>query len=147
MPTEDQAMTKPSRWFLPVVILALLWNLAGLAAVIADLRLSPAQIAALPAPQQALYAARPFWSVLASLLAVVGGTLGCALLLVRRKEAFELLAASLGGVVLQDLGIFVVAGGAKVAGPVPFVLQGLVLLIAVGLLLLARSAARRSWLG
>lgn len=139
-------MTKVPLWFTVLVSVALLWNVAGLLAVLSDLRLSPTDIAALPPQQQALYAARPFWSVLASLLAVIGGTLGCLALLIRKKWAVALLWASLAGVILQDIGIFVVAGGARVAGPVPFVLQGLVLAIAVGLVLLARSAARKSWL-
>lgn len=139
-------MTKPPLWFTALAALALLWNLAGLFAVIADLQLSAAEIAALPAQQQALYAARPGWSVAASLVAVVGGTLGCVGLLLRRRWAVWVLAASLAGVVLQDLGIFLVAGAAALSDPVPLALQGVVLIVALGLLWLARRAAARSWL-
>jgi hypothetical protein len=63
-------MNKTPIWFTVVAIVALLWNLAGLFAVVADLRLSPAEIAALPQQQQALYAARPVWSIVASVVAV-----------------------------------------------------------------------------
>jgi hypothetical protein len=126
--------------------IALLWNLAGLFAVIADLRLSAADIAALPAEQQALYAARPLWSVVASVVAVTAGTLGCLALLMRKRWALALFYLSLVGVVLQDIGIFWVAGAAKSGSPVPFVLQGAVLLIAIGLVALARRGAARSWL-
>ena len=139
-------MKKPPIWFTLLIAIALLWNLAGLFAVIADLRLSPADISALPAQQQALYAARPIWSVIASLVAVLGGTIGCLALLVRRKWAVFILYASLLGVVTQDIGIFVIAGAAKVSGPVPFILQGIVLFVAVGLVVLARSASVKSWL-
>ncbi len=141
----NKLMTKPPIWFSSVLVVALLWNILGLLAVIADVRLSAADIAALPAQQQALYAARPMWSVLASVVAVVGGTLGCAALLFRRKWAVLLLYASLVGVVIQDTGIFIIAGGAKLGG-VPFVLQGLVFLIAVFLIVLAHHASRTSWL-
>jgi hypothetical protein len=48
--------------------------------------------------------------------------------------------------VLQDIGIFFVAGAGKLANPVPFILQGLVLVISVGLIFLAHHAARRAWL-
>jgi len=124
----------------------LLWNVLGLLAVLADLRLSAADIAALPAQQQALYAARPLWSVGASIVAVVGGTLGCLALLLRKRASLILLYASLLGVVLQDIGIFIIAGAGKLANPVPFILQGLVLVISVGLISLAHHAARKAWL-
>jgi hypothetical protein len=139
-------VTKPPRWFTPLLVIALLWNLAGLLAVLADLRLTAADIATLPAEQQALYHARPAWSVVASVVAVAGGTLGCLGLLLRKRWALPLLYASLVGVVIQDVGIFLVAGAAKVANPVPFVLQGVVLVVAVGLVALSRRAAERSWL-
>jgi hypothetical protein len=115
-------------------------------AVVADLRLSPADIATLPADQQALYAARPGWSVVGSIIAVVGGTLGCLLLLLCKRLASLVFLLSLVGVVVQDFGIFVFAGAGKGGNPVPIVLQGLVLLIAIGLLLLARRARTKSWL-
>ncbi len=139
-------MNKPPVWFYVVGVVALLWNAAGLLAVVADLRLSAADIAALPADQQALYAARPAWSVLGSVLAVVGGTLGCLLLLLRKRLASLVLVLSLAGVLVQDLGLFGVAGAAKGGNPVPIVLQGLVLLIAAGLLFLARRAEGKGWL-
>jgi hypothetical protein len=139
-------MNKPPIWFFVVAVIALLWNAAGLMAVGADLRLSAADIAALSPDQQAMYAARPGWSVVGSVLAVGAGTLGCVLLLLRKRLAAAVFALSLVGVVVQDIGIFVVAGAGKGGDPVPFVLQGLVLVIAVGLLLLARRAQDRSWL-
>lgn len=140
-------MNKPPLWFYVVTAIALAWNLLGLVAVIGDLRLSAADLAALPAAQQAMYAARPGWSVAGSLLAVVGGTLGCVLLLMRHRLAVAVLALSIVGIVVQDIGIFVIAGAAAAGNPAPLVLQGLVLVIGVGLLLLARRAQARAWLG
>lgn len=139
-------MNKPPIWFFVVAAVAFLWNAAGLMAVVADLRLSAADIAALPADKQALYAARPGWSVVGSVVAVAAGTLGCVLLLLRKRLAVWTFALSLAGVVVQDLGIFGVAGAGRAGDPVPFVLQGLVLVIAIGLLLLARRAQGKSWL-
>lgn len=139
-------MNKPPIWFFVLAAIALLWNAAGLVAVVADLRLSASDIAALPADQQALYAARPGWSVVASVVAVAAGTLGCVLLLVRQRLAVVAFALSLAGVVVQDLGIFVVAGAGKDGNDVPLVLQGFVLVIAVGLLLFSRRAQGKSWL-
>jgi hypothetical protein len=139
-------MNRRPLWFTVVIAVALVWNVLGLLAVLADLRLSAADIAALPAQQQALYRARPLWSVGASIVAVAGGTLGCLALLLRKRASLFLLYASLLGVFLQDIGIFIVAGAGRVANPVPFILQGLVLVISVGLIFLAHHAANRAWL-
>ena len=139
-------MSKPPLWFTLLAGLALLWNLAGLLAVVSDLRLSAADIAALPVEQQAMYAARPLWSVVASVIAVVGGTLGCLALLLRKRWSLALLYLSLVGVVFQDIGIFLISGALRFGNPVALVLQSVVLAIAIGLIALARRATARSWL-
>ena len=139
-------MKKPPAWFYVLAGLALLWNVAGLLAVVADLRLSAADIAALPPEQQAMYAARPLWSVVGSVIAVVAGTLASLLLLLRKHWAIALFGISLLGVVIQDLGIFVVTRAAKTGDMTPLVLQSLVLVIAVALLVLARRARANGWL-
>ena len=139
-------MNKRPLWFMAVAVVALLWNLVGLFAVVADLRLSASDIAALPQTQQAMYAARPAWSVVGSVIAVGGGSLGCLGLLVRKRWALWALYASIVGIVLQDVGIFLVAGAASGPSMVPLVLQSMVLLIALALLALAREAVKRAWL-
>ncbi|MCZ8011307.1 MAG: S41 family peptidase [Gemmatimonas sp.] len=72
-------MNRPPVWFTVVAAVALAWNVLGPLGILADLRLSAADIAALSAQQRALYNARPLWSVGASIVAVLGGTLGCLL--------------------------------------------------------------------
>ena len=139
-------MSKPPIWFISLAAVALLWNLAGLAAVVADLKLSAADIQALPPAQQAFYHARPLWSVLASLLAVLGGALGCLGLLLRKRWALLVLCASLLGIAVQDAGLVWVARVVGSPGAAPVVLQSLVLVIGVGLVFFARHALRRAWL-
>lgn len=138
-------MKRTPIWFYMVVVLALIWNLAGVFAVGADLALSASDIAAMSPAQQAMYAARPVWSVVGSILAVAGGTLGCLALLVRHGLALALLYGSLIGIVLQDLGLFVVAGVGGGASAVAAVMQGMVLVIAIGLIALTRYAMRQFW--
>ncbi|MBK8058905.1 MAG: hypothetical protein IPK33_14005 [Gemmatimonadetes bacterium] len=69
-------MTRP-KWFMPVAIVALLWNLMGCAAYLMDVMLTPEAIAAMSPDQRALYAARPIWAVALHAIAVWGGALGC----------------------------------------------------------------------
>lgn len=133
-------------WFKVVAVLALLWNLLGCLAFFSDLRLTPEDLAKLPEAQQALYAARPAWAVAATATAVFGGVLGSVGLLLRSRWALAVFALSLLGILIQDLGLFVLADGARLAGPVVVATQGAVLAIGIGLVLLARKGIARGWL-
>jgi hypothetical protein len=133
-------------WYLPVAILGLLWNLLGCAAYLHDVMLAPDDVARMSAAQQALYAARAPWAVAATAIAVWGGAAGCICLIWRKRWATALLIASLAGVIVQDFGLFVLSKAAADAAPVALVLQGVVLLIAVGLVFLARKASARGWI-
>ena len=135
-------MPRP-KWFMPVAVVALLWNLMGCAAYLMDVMLTPEAVAAMPADQQALYAARPAWAVAAYAFAVWGGALGCVGLLVRKRWAKGAFLASLLGLIVQDAALFGMS-------PVPlsatiYALQGMVLVIAVLLLMLANRASRDGW--
>ena len=134
------------KWFKVVAVIALLWNLLGCLAFAMDLRMTPEDVAALPEAQQALYAARPGWAVVATAVAVIGGALGCLGLLLGRKWAFVLLLLSLAGILVQDYGLFVLADGASLAGPAAVIMQAIVLAVGVGLVLLGRKGIVRGWL-
>ncbi|WP_017460641.1 hypothetical protein [Dyella ginsengisoli] len=138
-------MNKPPVWFYVVATAALLWNLAGCVAFVADLQLGPDDIVKLPEAQQALYRARPVWALVATGVAVIGGALGCLCLLLRKRWATGLLIASLLGVLAQDVGLFVMLDGLKATGGLAQLLQGAVLLIAIGLVPLAGIASARGW--
>ena len=133
-------------WLKVVAIAALLWNLLGCFAFFSDLRLSPEDLAKLPEAQQALYAARPGWAVAATAVAVFGGVLGSIGLLLGKKWALPIFVLSLLGILVQDFGLFVLAKGASLAGPVAVVMQGLVLAVGIGLVLLSRKGIARGWL-
>ena len=136
-------MTRP-KWYMPVAIIALLWNLVGCAAYLMDVTLTPEAVAAMSPDQQALYAARPAWAVAVYAIAVWGGALGCVGLIMKKRWAKGVLLASLLGLIAQDIALF---GMSPVAIETSvYALQGMVLMIAVLLLLLANKAARQGWL-
>jgi len=137
-------MQPAPKWFLPTAIVALLWNLVGCAAYLSDVMLTPEDIAKLSAAQQAMYAARPGWSVAATAVAVWVGAIGCVGLILKKRWAVPMFAVSLAALIVQDVSMFAMAGAA--ADSTAVVLQGMVLLIAVGLLLLARKATAERWL-
>lgn len=132
------------KWLRPVAVLALLWNLLGVAAFVADLLVSPDDVARMDAAQRAMYEARPLWSVVGTGVAVIAGALGSLGFLLRRRWARGLLAASLAGVVAQDTGMAPAVAG--LPSPVVLALQGLVLVVAIALLVLARRGVASGWL-
>jgi len=134
------------KWFKPVVVVALLWNLIGCLAYLADVMVSPEAIAKMSAAEQALRAARPAWSVGATAIGVWFGAAGCVALLLR-KSATMLLVVSLLGVIVQDISLAMIASQLAALGTAPLVLQGLVLLVCVGLVWLSRSAEAQGWIG
>jgi hypothetical protein len=139
-------MNKLPKWYLPVTIAALLWNLMGCGAYLSDVLLTAEDVAKMSADQQALHASRPAWAVAATAVAVWGGALGSLGLILRRRWALPLLSASLIGLVVQDVAMFVLSDVLKVYGSVVLGLQGLVLAIAVALLWFARVANAKGWL-
>lgn len=138
-------MAQAPKWFRPVGIVALLWNLIGCAAYLADVMTTPEALAQMTAAQQAMYAARPTWAVAATAIAVWFGAAGSLGLVLRKRWAPPLLIASLAALVAQDAWLFLMSGVSQ-ADPVAMVLQLLVLLIAVGLVMLGRKAAAQGWI-
>lgn len=137
---------KSPAWFKVVAVLALLWNLLGCVAFFADLAISPEDVAKLPEAQQALYAARPGWAVMATGAAVFGGALGCIGLLLGKRWALPLFVISLLGILVQDFGLFILVDGATLGGTAVVVMQGIVLAVGIGLVVLARRSIARGWL-
>lgn len=139
-------MTTPPKWYMPATIVALLWNLLGCAAYLSDVMLSPEDIAGMDPAMQEMYAARTAWMVSATAIAVWGGALGCLGLVLRKRWANWLFVASLAGIVVQDVGLFVVTGSGAAAGAAAMLLQGLVLVVGIALVMLGRRAAAEGWI-
>lgn len=136
----------PPKWYLPVAIVALLWNLLGASAYLMDVMMSPEAVAALEPAQRALHDSRPAWFVAAYAIAVWAGAFGALGLVLRKRWARGLLLASLLGVIVQVLALFTKAEFTGAVTGAVIGLQGTVLLVAVLLILLARRADTQGWL-
>ncbi len=132
------------KWYKPLAVIALIWNLMGCAAYLIDVTITPEALAQMTAEQQALYASRPAWAVAMTAIAVWGGALGCIGLLLRKKWAKGALLASLLGVIGQDVGLFGLSGVPIDAAV--YAMQGMVAVVAVLLVVFARTAAAREWI-
>lgn len=139
-------MSQAPKWFLPVAIVALLWNLMGCAAYLSDAMLTAADVAKMSEAEKTMYAARPAWAVAATAVGVWFGALGCLALILRKSWAVPVLLLSLLGVIAQDVWLFLLAPKTDLINGTVYGLQGLVLLISIGLASLARSAKASGWL-
>ena len=138
-------MQPAPKWFKPVAIVALLWNAIGCAAFVSDVRMTPEALAQLSAVQQALYASRPTWFVIAYALAVWGGAFGSLGLVLKKRWSAPLLLLSLIGIIIQDTWLFGSSGAVEAFGSSVYAMQGFILLVGIGLVLLSRKAVRLEW--
>ena len=132
-------------WVLSV--LALVWNLMGVMAYIAQTTMTPDALQALPEAERALVAATPGWVTAAFATAVFGGAAGCLLLLLRSRMALPMLVLSLIGVLAQMGHMFLVSSAWEVYGPGRMAMPAMVIVGAVLLVFFARRASRRRWIG
>lgn len=140
------AVKRPG-WFWIVAILALLWNLAGLAMFWMELQMTPEQLAQLPEGQRAVHEAMPKWIWGVDALAVVAGTLGSILLLTGRKLALPVYWVSLVAVVVLFGYCFVVADMIALVGLAQAVTMPLLVTVIAALLVwFARRSIARGWL-
>ena len=76
--------TKVPSWFKITVILAVLWNLAGIFSFFLQITLTQEYISGLPAAEQALLNHTPRWTNIAFALVVYGGAIGSIGLLIQK---------------------------------------------------------------
>lgn len=141
-------LARTPAWFWVTAGLGLAWNVFGVYQFQATALAGEDDLLALgmTRAQAAVYAAIPLWMNAAFALGVFGGLVGCALLLLRSRFAAPVLAASLAGYVVLWIGD-VTEGVFAAMGVGQVVVLSVVVLIAAGLLWLARDAARRLIIG
>jgi hypothetical protein len=130
-----------------ISVLALLWNLLGMAIFFMQVNMPAEALAAMPAEQRALYESMPGWVNGAFAVAVFGGALGSAMLLMKRRLALPLLALSLLGVVVQMGYTYLMTPAFRVYGASGAVMPAMLVLIALFLVWFARRSLARGWIG
>lgn len=136
-------MSKPSILFWIIAGLALVWNAMGAVNYIAQT--NPDTVAKMPDAYQTIINARPAWATAAFALHVFAGTLGCLLLILRKRLSIVVLMLSVFSGMGFGLFISLLAG----TGTLPISgVFGPLLSIAVVLscVFLARRAALKNWL-
>lgn len=144
MSEQAPAVALP-KWYKPVAITALIWNLMGVAAFIMYMTLSKEAMDAAKwtAEQQELYNSTPSWVNVAFGIGVICGLLGCIGLLMRKKMAFLLLAFSMVGVLAQCTWIYFLSDAVKVMG---VGLSPVTIIVSIALTVLGYQGTQKRWL-
>jgi hypothetical protein len=143
---SEEASKKPPRSFFIIGGVALVWNLLGVGAYVAQVTMTPEVLNALPEAERLLYENVPSWATAAFAIAVNGGALGCLLLLLRKALAIPVLIASLAGVIVQMYHAFFIANSIEVYGPGGMVMPISVLIISAYLVWYSLDARKKTWI-
>ncbi len=145
MTAQNPATAPRSFWIISGLFLV--WNLMGVMAFVMQITMSDEALAALPEAQRDLYVNTPGWANAAFAVAVVGGTLGCILLLFRKSWAVPVFILSLAGIAVQMFHAFFISPALEVLGAGGLVMPVLVTAGAIFLVWYARRARSRDWIG
>ncbi len=134
-------------WYWVAAAAAGVWAVVGCAAYLTQVSMGPAELARLPADQQAVWRETPRWIMGLYAVATWSGLVGATGLLLRRAWARHAFLASALGVAAQftasvaSTTLLARMGYASLAFPL------FIFAVALGEYLFARWAARRGWLG
>jgi hypothetical protein len=93
-----------------------LWSLMGaLSFVLTEMNVE-AVMSRFPPEQRAYFQSFPWWAVGCWAVWVLGGVVGCVLLLLKNRRAFHALLASTIGAIVTNLGGLLFLGGMEVMG-------------------------------
>lgn len=139
-------MNKPARGFWIVSVLALVWNLIGVASYLMMTAMGPDTLNAMSEAERSLYTDVPPWATAAFAIAVFGGLLGCVALLLRKAWAVPVFVISLVAILVQMGHAFFMSAMLEVRGTAAAILPTLIIVVAVYLVWFSRSARSRGWL-
>ena len=137
---------KPKIGFWIIAVIAVIWNLMGVMAYLAEAFMNDEAKALLPEAERALYDNVPSWATAAFAIAVFGGFIASIALLIRKKIAMPLFLISLIGILVQMFYNFFISGAMDVYGPGGMVMPAMVITIGVFLYMYSRNVITKGWL-
>ena len=141
MPEAQATATPRHLWIVGIV--ALLWNLLGGMDYIMTETRNEAYMSQFTPEQLEFFYNFPVWLVAFWAIAVWGGVLGAVLLLMRKKLAVPVLLVSFLCMVVTTIYNYGFAGAADIVGATGLVISAVVFVIALALIIYARSMATK----
>ena len=142
---SDVIDARPPAWFWILAVLGLLWELFGVAMYLMHVGMLP-QAGEISDAERSLMESSPTWVTALFAIGVFAGALGALGLVLRQRWARPLLILSLLAVVLQFGGWLLMTDAMAVIGPSVVVMPAVIVLVAILLVWVAGTAARRGWL-
>ena len=112
-----------------------------------DVFMSAEALAALTDAQRELYESTPSWLKIFYGIAVIGGTLACIVLLIRKSFAIQLFIISLIAVLIQMCYSLFLTNAVEVYGIASAIMLIVVIGIGVFLVWYSRNAKAKGWIG
>jgi hypothetical protein len=140
--SEAQATPTPRHLWI-VGIVALLWSLLGAMDYIMTETRNEAYMSQFTPEQLEFFYSFPAWLVAFWAIAVWGAVLGAVLLLMRRKLAVPVLVVSFLSMVVTSIHNYGFAGGADIVGGFGLFFSAVIFVVALALVIYARSMARK----
>jgi len=142
----DRSAARPPSWYWIAAGASTLWSLIGCAACYMQLGISEADLAKVPAAQQAIWRMMPLWAAIAYAVAVGFGLAGSLSLLVRKAWAQSLFVVSLIAVVLQFGWTFLATPILTTVGLSSIPFPAFIIIVAALLVWFSGLAAKKGWL-
>ena len=135
-----------SKGFWLVAIIALVWNLIGVAMFWMQVNTGAEGLAQMTEPQRQVYEATPAWLNIAFAVAVFGGVLGALGVLMKKRWAVTMFFVSLLALLVQMIGAYLVTPAWDAYGPAGLVMPVVLILIAQLFWRYAQKCVVRGWL-
>ena len=136
---------KPTSAFWIISVLALLWNIMGVAAYLGQAYMTDEVLKALSEGEQAYYENVPAWVTAAFAIAVFAGAFGCVGLLMRKKWATILFVISIIAVIAQSTYNLFIQKFMEV--PLQHMIWSIVVIvIAIFLVWFSSNATKKGWI-
>lgn len=143
---SEELIGAPPRSFLIIAVIALFWNLLGVASYLMQVMMSPEALAEMPEAERALMDAMPAWVTGAFAIAVFGGLLACVGLLLKKAWCVPLFIVSLAAVIVQFGYWLFFMDTIEVYGLEALFMPLLVTVIAIFLVWYSQDAKSKGWL-
>lgn len=134
------------KWFTVISVVALIWNLMGVMALVMGPVMNDAALNALTEAERSLYLQTPLWANIAFASAVILGALGSLALIMKKTIASLLLQISLISVLVQMFHAYFISNSWQVFGPGGAIMPLMVIIIAFALVYLSSKAKSSAWL-
>ena len=138
----EQNKTNLPVLFWVIAVIALSWNLMGVAAFLMDMFVSEETLATMDEAKRSLYENSPIYQKIIFGLSVFSGLLGSVGLLLRKSWAVPVFLLSLICVILQLIISVVATDALKILGATSLIMPSVVILIAAFLYWHSRNAER-----